>query len=69
MIANHFVENIPDIFVAALQHSLRAFDCVCVAKLLQAANNERLEQLQCDLLGETALMQFQSGTNDDHTTS
>ena len=66
MVADHLFEDIPHLFVLALQHLLGAFDRVGVAQILEPANDERLEQFQRDLLGQAALVQPQVRADDDH---
>ena len=44
--------------VLALEHLLGRLDRVGVAELLEPADDERLEQLQRDLLGQAALVQL-----------
>ncbi len=45
VILNHLLENIPHLFVLALQHLLCAFYRVGMAELFQTTNDKRLEQL------------------------
>ena len=59
------LEDVPDLLVAALEHLLGGLDRVGEAELLEAADDERLEELQRDLLGQAALVQLQLGTDDD----
>ncbi len=66
VIANHVVQNVPHIFITTLKHALGTLDRVGVAKILQTANHEWLEQLKSNLLWKTTLMQLQFRTNDDH---
>ena len=66
MIADHLFEDIPHLIVLALEHLLRALDRIGVAELLQPANDERLIQLQRDLLRQAALMQLEARADDDH---
>src|SRR5206468_4263268 len=49
-----------------LQHLLGRLDGVGMPKLLELANDERLIELQRDLLGQTALVQPQARTDHDH---
>ena len=49
-----------------LEHLLGRLDRVGVAQLLEPADDERLEQLQGDLLGQAALVQLQVRADDDH---
>ena len=69
VILDHLVQDVPDLFVLALQHALGRLDRVGVAEFLQPANHERLEQFQSDLLRQAALIQRHFGTDDDHRTS
>ena len=62
---SHLLEDIPDLIVFSFQHLLGTLDGICVSKFLEAADDEGLEQFQSDLLGETALMQFEFGTHCD----
>ncbi len=66
VIADHLFEDIPHLVVLALQHLLGRFDRVGVAQLLEPADDERLVQLQRDLLGQSALVQLEPRTHDDH---
>ena len=66
VIADHLFQDIPYLFVLALEHLLGAFDRVGVAQILQPADDERLEQFQRDLLGQAALVQPQVRADDDH---
>src|SRR5436190_23787032 len=60
VIADHLFEDIPHFIVLALQHLLCTFDRIGVTQLFQPADNERLIQLQRDLLWESALMQLEA---------
>ena len=66
MLVNDLFQDVPDLLVAALDHPLGALDRVGVAVLLELADDERLIQLQGDLLRQPALIQLQIGTDDDH---
>ena len=67
MIRDHLLENVPNLFVLPLQHLLGRLDRVGVTELFEATDDERLVEFQGDLLGETALVQFQSRADHDHT--
>ena len=69
VILDHFLQDIPNLFVLALQHLLGALDRIGVALLFQLANDEWLEQFQSNLLRQTTLVQFQSRTHHDDRTS
>ncbi len=57
-----------NLLILALKHLLGRFDRVGVLEFLEAPNDERLEQLEGDLLGQTALVQFEFRAHDDHRT-
>src|SRR4051794_18491426 len=65
MIADHLFEDIPHFIILALEHFLRTFDRIGVSEFLQPANDERLIQLERDLLRQAALMQLEAWTYDD----
>ena len=65
MVLDHLFEDVPHLLVLPLQHLLRALDGVGMAELLQAADDERLVQLEGDLLRQAALMQPQRRADDD----
>ena len=69
VVLDDFFQNIPNLDVLALKHFLRAFDRVGVALLAQAADDERLVQLQRDFLRKTALVQAHMRADDDNATS
>jgi hypothetical protein len=50
MAFGYFVENIPDLRRLALDHLLRATNCMDIAELFEAANDERLKQDERHLL-------------------
>ena len=66
MVLDHLFQDVPHLLVLPLQHLLGALDRVGVAELLQAADDERLVQLQGDFLRQAALVQPQRGADDDH---
>ena len=50
------VQHVPYLLVLALQHLLGRLDGVGVAGLLELTDDERLEELEGDLLGDAALV-------------
>src|SRR6185295_7841531 len=54
--------------IAALEHALGGLDGVGQAMLLELADDERLVELESDLLGKAALMQLELGADDDDGT-
>ena len=66
MVLDHLFEDVPHLLVLPLQHLLGALDGVGVAQLLQAADDERLIQLQGDFLRQAALVQPERGADHDH---
>ncbi len=69
MLADNLFEDIPDFRTGFLNHPLGRLDGRGHAVHFQLVVNERLEQLERHLLRQTALVQFQLGTNDDHGTT
>ncbi len=69
MALGHFLENVPDFRRLALDHLLGAAHGVDVAELLQATDDERLEQDERHLLRQPALVEFQFRTDDDDRTA
>ena len=69
VICDHLLKDIPDFFILPLQHLLGRFDRIGVAKFFQSSDDERLIKFECDFLGETTLMQLQSRSNNNHTSS
>src|SRR6266850_7191512 len=69
MLANHFLENVPNHRLLALNHLARLFDSRRMALLLELVINERLEELERHLLRQAALVQLQLRTDNDHRTS
>ncbi len=65
MAARDFLEDVPDLGGLALDHLLGGADGMDVAQLFEAANDERLEQDQGHLLGQTALMELELRADDD----
>ena len=69
MALGDFFEDVPDLGRLALDHFLGGTDGVDVAELLEAADDERLEEDERHLLGQTALMQLQFRSDDDDGTA
>ena len=65
MLADHVVEDVPDVLAFLLDHLLGALDGRDVALLLELGVDERLEQLERHLLGQSALMEPEFGTDHD----
>src|SRR3984893_9039426 len=65
MLADHVVENIPDVLALFLDHLLGALDSRDVALFFELVVDERLEQLERHLLGQSALMQPELGADYD----
>src|SRR5688572_12446879 len=65
----HFFENVPHFGRLAFDHLLRGTNCVDIAKFLQTADDEWLEQYERHFLRQTALMELEFRTDhDDRTT-
>ena len=69
MILDDFFENVPNHRVLLLDQFLGLLDGGAMAALLEAVIDERLEQLERHLLGKTALVQLQLGTDHDDRTA
>src|SRR5919204_191921 len=66
VLADHLLENVPDLGALLLHHLLRALDGGDVPALLELVVDERLEQLERHDLRQTALVQLQLGADHDH---
>ena len=62
------VEDVPHPFVFSLKHLFSALDGIRQTHFLEATNDERLEQLECDFLGQAALVEGQFGADHDYRT-
>ena len=69
MLEDHLFEDVPDLVVLALEHLLGRLDRVRVAHFLEPANDEGLEELEGDLLGQTALVELELRADHDHRAS
>ena len=66
VLADHFIEDIPDLGLLLLDQLLGLLDGRRLAERLQAGVNERLEQLERHLLRQAALVQLQGRADHDH---
>ena len=66
MVADHLFEDVPHLGILALKHLLGALDGVGMAEFLEPPDDERLVELQSDLLRQAALMEPQVGPHHDH---
>src|SRR5438094_833419 len=66
MLADHLVEDVPDLGTLFLDHLLGALDGRDVPALLELVVDERLEQLERHLLRQPALVESELGPDDDH---
>src|SRR5918999_4464961 len=66
MLANHLVENVPNLWPLFLDHFFCTFNRGDVAALFELVVDKGLEQLQSHLLRQSALVQpkFRSDNND-----
>src|SRR5713101_10102605 len=69
MVLDDLFKDVPNHRVLLLHQFLGLLDGGAMAALLEAVINERLEQLERHLLGKTALVQLQLGTDHDDRTS
>ena len=67
--ADHFSENVPNLWQFALDHFLGRFDGGRETAHFQLAEDERLEQLECHLLRQTALVQTQGRAYGNYRTT
>ncbi len=59
------LQDVPDVLVLALKHALGRLDGIGQGQLLEAPDDEGLEQLQRDLLGQATLLQAQLRPDDN----
>src|SRR5690606_10321907 len=57
--------HVPHLRARTLDHALCALDVLRVAQVDKALDHERLEQLECHLLGQTALVELELRADDD----
>ena len=60
------LKDIPYLWRLALNHLLGRAHSMHITKLLEAANDERLEKHQGHFFRQSTLVELQLGTNDDH---
>ena len=65
---DHFLKHIPDLASPSLNYPLGALDIRRMTVLDKLAHDERLEQLECHLLGQAALVQLEVGADHDDRT-
>ena len=65
-ILDHFLKDVPDLWLRPLHNALGALDIVCQPAPHQCVHHKRLEQLQRHLFWDTALVQSQLRSHDDH---
>src|SRR5437870_12564021 len=63
---DYVVEDVPDLWACSFHNTLGGREVVSEPARDHAVHHERLEQLQRPALGQTALVQLQLGTDDDH---
>ena len=66
MLANDLLEDVPDLGTLALDQALGGFDRRRLAAQLQLREDERLEELERELLRQAALVQLQSGPDNNN---
>ena len=66
MLADHLLEDVPDLGPLLLDHALGGLDGLRHAVELELGVDERLEQLERHLLGQAALVQLELGADHDH---
>ena len=68
-LTDDLLEHVPDLGAVTLDGALGGLDVLRVTEVDQALDDERLEQLQRHLLGQTALVQLQARAHDDDRTA
>ena len=68
MLADHLLQDVPDLRHLEFDHALRVLDRGRVAVALELRVDERLEEFERHLLGQAALVQEQFRTDHDHGT-
>src|SRR6185312_85873 len=69
MLANDFVEDVPDFRTDALDHALGALDIVRLAAVDELLHHERLEELERHFFRQAALVQLEVRADDDDRTA
>jgi len=69
VLADDLFEDVPHLRAAALDHALCRLDVLRVVELHQSLHDERLEQFQGHLLGQTALVQLELRSDHDDRTA
>src|SRR5678816_3542623 len=69
MLTNNFFENVPNDRLLPFHHLACLFDRGGVSLFLELVVDEWLEEFERHLLRQTALVEFQLRTNDDHRTA
>ena len=69
MLANHFLENVPNNWLLAFNHFACLLDGGRVTLLFQLVVDEGLEEFERHLLRQATLVQLQLRTNNDHGAS
>src|SRR3989337_2326070 len=69
MLFDHLFENVPDFRPLALDHFLGALDGGGKPLFLKLVEDEGLEELECHLLRQTALVELEVRADDDHRTA
>src|SRR5262249_59865349 len=69
MLANHLFENVPNDGFLLLDHFLGLLDGGAVAEGFELVIDERLEELECHLLRQTALIEAEFRADDDDGTA
>ena len=69
VLTDDLFEDVPHDRAGTLDHALRRLDVLRVLEVDEALHDERLEQLERHLLGQTALVQLERRTDDDDRTT
>ena len=69
VLGDDLFEDIPHLRTLTLHHALGALDVLRVVQVDQTLHHERLEQLECHQLGQTALVQLELRADHDDRTA
>ena len=69
VILDDFFEDIPNLVLACVDETFCALDVVAIVALDKFVHNERLEKFESHFFWQTALIEFEFGTDDDNRTT
>ena len=66
MVSDDLFEDIPNFVIFSFEHFLCGLDRVGMPEVFELSDDERLVEFQSDLLGQSALVETQTRSDDDH---